>query len=566
MLVFFTFIAIKGILSAEDLVTASVEEEVAAGTSRFRRRDHASAILHLGRALKRSPRHFLARLVRSMAYRMTGRKALALRDVRIALRLDSASCAAHLAAAAILADMARSEEAVSECQEAVRLDPRSFEAYELKGDLEFSLCRRALAWKSYETAIRLRPTEPGLRLKAACVLRDLGYFRSGLAQARRAQRLDTSSLRARALCAELDRTAARPPARGLQHPRPYPEVDVDPRLELLSVVLVLAGARQPIAGFRISRASAYIGEILERFKPHRRHPAVKALAQEMGAGLTVIGALRSLLRVSAPPELEPLDGDPGQVQRPHVLELLREFAQDSGFPAFFAEHRDFYRTCREGFLGQMPGRDYAGLMEEYSGLTTTARYTLHLAPMMPPGPVCRLNHLHWDSSTMAYHIHTMVPPSSFERGLPLFNYEDLRWSIWHELGHALLDHLLEGHAAAVEKTETVLGPAAAGHYGSWAQSLREHIVQGLACRMTDWSRETGKDRRGPPAPRPDGLPFLRMVMERLRDYERGKRRYRDLSRFYPRLIDGFVALARRTGAKHAPAGPPASPPARDAIL
>ena len=60
-------------------------------------------------------------------------------------------------------------------------------------------------------------------------------------------------------------------------------------------------------------------------------------------------------------------------------------------------------------------------------------------------------------------------------------------AFWHELGHVLLDGLLENHQGEVEKSRGLLTPASRDRYGSWEQTAREHIAQVLVSRLAHWA-------------------------------------------------------------------------------
>lgn len=285
-------------------------------------------------------------------------------------------------------------------------------------------------------------------------------------------------------------------------PPPEPRVVTIPELDLAAAVGGLAGDPAFVAHPRFAR--------------YRSHPAVRLYKEASRRGMTAIGLQRWLL--SRPP-------------RSPLLDAMRAFARRARFDEYLGARR-------LADLGpEIDRRAYVRRFVEYTGLAPAARYELVLTPLHAPNGAARLNFIdHPGADGRRRIVSTVGPP---------FDYARMAWSIWHELGHALSDHWIEDHLEALDRSRAALTPASARRYGAWEQTVREHIVQGLATRMVEWSGAPGK---------PDGggadrsLPYLRRVVSALEAYD--SRRRRDFRSFYPRLIGLFEGLARgkRAGA------------------
>jgi hypothetical protein len=126
---------------------------------------------------------------------------------------------------------------------------------------------------------------------------------------------------------------------------------VDPRVELLSIVFHLAGNEE----YNVGALKNYTSDIESYFGPYKVHPAIalaKKLASEDDIGFDAPMAIA--VHLSDPPDLTPLvpigqfpvgwKENGGQ-----FLKLLRDFSRDTNFPAFFAAHRPLYQLAESRF-------------------------------------------------------------------------------------------------------------------------------------------------------------------------------------------------------------------------
>lgn len=326
---------------------------------------------------------------------------------------------------------------------------------------------------------------------------------------------------------------------------PYPSVSLDPRIELLAVVHVLAGEVPGLDGFALND-SDYAREVRRRFWRLRGHPAVEAYRRARLAGLDAVGAQRMMLDLGDPPELATKHELPSEVER--LVSLLKAFARDCRFMEFFNSHRPLYRSLVGEVVSEMKDRDYASMLEEYSGLEVRARYSMMLCPLRGPRQEGNMNHIECSEDGKAGHsIFATLGPTEIRSGIPQFQFWNRRWDLWHELSHTLLDRRLRDFPAEVQATSALFAPVADHCYGFWAQCLREHVAQGVAWRMLAWAKRAGRTKEDvwhPTAEQEEKLPYLQVVIDRLADYEARRDLYPTLNDFYPELLEAFAELAR----------------------
>src|ERR1035438_8146095 len=80
------------------------------------------------------------------------------------------------------------------------------------------------------------------------------------------------------------------------------EVKIDPRIELMAVTQVLADYGW--TGLLARQDTPYRREVDAWFAPFKQHAAVKRFAELARAGYTFDGPARTMICLSAPPELE----------------------------------------------------------------------------------------------------------------------------------------------------------------------------------------------------------------------------------------------------------------------
>lgn len=395
-----------------------------------------------------------------------------------------------------------------------------------QADLETSLGLPFRAARTAFEAAAAAPDDAAARLDAARRLWGVSFFRSAGSEARAASRLDPSSDEARTLMALCRSFVGDAPAR-LAEPRAV----VEPRLELGAVVGALAAGRGLKTGFSLRPGSAHARAAAAWFAPFRAHAVVRLYRRAALDGLSAVGAQRLLLSSAG--------SDP---RRAALLEALREFGERSRFPRFLETRRRYYDGVLARVDAEAARLGYAARFVEYTGLVPAARCETVIAPLQAEDGSARLNHLGSPGPDGRYRILMTLNPSGLEDGVERFDCEPSAWSLWHELGHAATDHWLEGRDAELDRSRAALTPAAARRYASWEQVLREHLVQGLASRMTVWA---GVPRRVGEGGRDASLPYLPAVIAALAAYERGRRRFRSLERYYPILLALFIKLAAR---------------------
>lgn len=167
---------------------------------------------------------------------------------------------------------------------------------------------------------------------------------------------------------------------------PAPErvtVRVDPRVELLSIVMRLAGNEE----YRRGADSTYLRAVDERFGPFAQHPAVEAVrAMRRSAGIS-FDAPQSLavhldsaesLKLLAPlgPHPMRLDARWKRVDVPAFLEKLRAFAAETKFAEFMREQRPFHERAEAAYRAAAAREDFVPWLDALFGGKARATFTV----------------------------------------------------------------------------------------------------------------------------------------------------------------------------------------------
>jgi hypothetical protein len=325
------------------------------------------------------------------------------------------------------------------------------------------------------------------------------------------------------------------------------EVKIDPRIELMAVTQVLADYGW--TGLLARQDTPYRREVDAWFAPFKQHAAVKRFAELARAGYTFDGPARTMICLSAPPELK-LELHPeecgaqragGEASLEAWLEQLRDFARASDFGGFFRAHAGLYALMEEATRKKLV-RDYAADLEAYHGIRQ-ASYTIIPTPLLVGN--YGLRRARPDGR---FDIFGILGASGTSDGVAQFgSVETLRALVWHEFGHSFVNPEVERLSAMVEKSKKLMDPIAAkmraSAYQQWRTVAIEHVDRAVAVRLA--FRELGEDagEQALANERASSFAYVGALADRLKEYEQHRDRYPTFRDFAPRLIAVFDELA-----------------------
>ena len=327
------------------------------------------------------------------------------------------------------------------------------------------------------------------------------------------------------------------------------EISVDPRIELLGVVALLAGTKNENNVF-----AEYRAKVERRFAPFRDQPVVRLYRElvqtQPNSDLSVI-----LLYYSAPPEIAlvnpasavPHWSSPGAGQKiGDFLAELRRFAHDAEFMKFYRENKEFYAGLSSSARKKLDPANPVAALEAYLGIGLSSR--IHYNLMLSYG------------ERHAWIIPYPLPyPGSDNEGakkldvysnIKITGPDDFQIPVWNEIVYVFLDpSFYYFEKMNIPDPSSYYGPKFTACRSAYSNCTKDYVSAAIISRL-----------RKEDAP---SDPVVAALARRLAEYEGDRARYPTLWTFYPRLFSVFHELSF-SGTPAAGLSVPADPKIRNA--
>ncbi|MFI5346164.1 MAG: DUF4932 domain-containing protein, partial [Elusimicrobiota bacterium] len=332
-------------------------------------------------------------------------------------------------------------------------------------------------------------------------------------------------------------------------------IGLDPRIETLGIVQMLAGGEPPHS-FRVPDGE-YARRVRAAFEKFRGHPAV-ALTAAIPHEFDYRNRIDALIRRGPLPDMAPLWFTPdsilqqvgGRAKYEAWMAALADFARQAHVEEFIRDNASALDPEASDFKRDVAARGYLAKLERYAGYPLDGRYEVVLAPFVLRGSqenaVLRL-----DDGT--YRIISVVGPD-ISGGRLLFRPEDFVATAGHELSHGLFDTLGDLYRDRIEREAGTYKKLPWPCYNDWLQCAKENVVRAVMLRLISTELGEGKAARHLDEEGRAKYPYLEEMTRRLREYEADRKRWPNMAAYYPTLIAVF------------PQDPPARPePAAAAV-
>ena len=334
--------------------------------------------------------------------------------------------------------------------------------------------------------------------------------------------------------------------------KPPVRVQVDPRVELFSIIFCLAGDGM----YNMGLVESYSKNVQEHFGPFRDHSVVKLARKLRSTGGMGVDSPMSLavhvedtstLREIVPFDRKPRHLDPNwTVERARdFLEAARQFVKDAKFEDFIKEHQPLYRTTEsrlEAFLTQHAHLEW---FDEFFGKRPGARFTVVPALLnggASYGPRCRTA----DGKESLYSI--MGVWQTDDDGVPQFLQGGIILLVVHEFCHSYTNRIINQHAAQLEPAGRKIFPHVAAAmkkqgYRHWENVMYESLVRACTVRYVD--RYYGGAVALKVIQSEEAKQFLWIggLSKLLAEYETHRDRYVTLEEFMPGIVAFFEEYA-----------------------
>ncbi|MFH2202233.1 MAG: DUF4932 domain-containing protein [Elusimicrobiota bacterium] len=299
---------------------------------------------------------------------------------------------------------------------------------------------------------------------------------------------------------------------------------LDPRIELGEIAAWLQ-EKPPLSKIITPATESYVEDVRRHFAAFTRHPAVTGsvpfTAPRISSEWQAFKRRSRILLGRAPvADKEAAGWD----------ETLRAFERDTDFSRFFAAAAKRYDPALDKFRQRLAGLDYVGMIETYTGMPLDAEVRIIFTPMMEARQPQsgETAHLRESGERVIHNIFsTLLLDNLGGKGLP----EDVPHRLWHEAGHVYLDPLYLKNRELIDKRRpSGLSPE------EWPDYIQDLIAQAVVVRLFTAHMGEQEGARQLAYEDEEDAARLKPLLASLRRYEKKRKRYETLEKFYPELI------------------------------
>jgi hypothetical protein len=325
-------------------------------------------------------------------------------------------------------------------------------------------------------------------------------------------------------------------------------VDVDDRMELLTVIFRLAGAPE----FAGDNFVSYAASVDARFRAYAQHPAVmfaRRMREEVGIGadgVVVLAAHLSPLPLLEPPKSFAGTAVQGRWRSADAMEfaaLASHFARESNFDAFVRENRPIYELAALRMRKLVQREIQPNWFAEYFGERPNS--SMHVAIGLLNGNIS----LGFDAKLVGQPdvLYAVIGTWLFdEEKLPVYD-ATVTPILVHEFCHSFVDPAFVKRVADFEAVGVAIQPALAEHLPRmrqyyWRTLFEESLVRAAVARYLLALNEPEAARKELAQQVKNGFVWIDGVYVLLEEYEQNRDHYPTFEKFLPRVIDFFMRL------------------------
>jgi hypothetical protein len=343
-------------------------------------------------------------------------------------------------------------------------------------------------------------------------------------------------------------------------------VEVEPRVELLSLIFRLAGNPE----YNRPRVKAYADEAQAQFGGLRDH-AVVQLAQElrstsgvsydavMAMAVHLSDAEQLQLRIPLEPWPESLDHRWNAESASKFVVAARQFVKDSKFGEFVQQHQPLYAKTAARLQALLDQKSHLEWFNAFFGERPKATFTV--VPGLLNGGNCYGPHFKDPNGQEELYCILGVWQTDAE-GQPEFT-EAMLDTVVHEFCHSYANPLIGRHETEFQQAGDTLFRAVAQKmrsqaYGQASTMMRESLVRACTCRYVLEFQGVSAAKRAMQQEKSRGFLWMEELCGVLGEYESDRSTYPTLEQFAPRLVAFFKQYARDFSSR--PLQPKGTPP------
>jgi hypothetical protein len=322
----------------------------------------------------------------------------------------------------------------------------------------------------------------------------------------------------------------------------------DPRVELMSIVFMLAGSEE----YNMATPSPYKEDVQRYFAKYKDHDVVK-LAKEYRSnwGVSYDAVMSMAVHIKDIDKLEekiPFSGNPEKFDKRwnaergrKFLQALRKFAAETNFKKFIDDHRELYSTSDLKLEELIKNSAKLEWFDSFFGKRENGQFIL------VPGYLTGGGNYGVGFKDMKNGIDEMYSITSFGSvdagGIPNFN-RNIISTVIHEFSHSYVNPVFEKHQAELKEAGEKIFPFVADKmksqaYGGWQTMMIESGVRacvnrylktnsGESARLNDITYNTSR-----------GFIWIEDLAKIFDEYENNRKEYAGLDEFFPNIVKFF---------------------------
>ncbi|MGB3860871.1 MAG: DUF4932 domain-containing protein [Candidatus Aminicenantaceae bacterium] len=326
-----------------------------------------------------------------------------------------------------------------------------------------------------------------------------------------------------------------------------PDVRVDPRVELMSLIFRFAGNPE----YNQNLLTSYIKDVERHFKEHENHDAVqlaRRLRQTRGVSFDAVMSLAIHIKdVDSMQERVPLEPAPKSWDIRWTVEDTRKFQEaarcfvkDTDFKTFIYEHHVLYRTTESRMEKILEDYGVVNWFDSFFGAKSDASFTVFLG-MMNGGTCYGPRVVFPDGREELYCVLGVWLKD--RKGIPRFDKSVLP-TVVHEFCHSYVNPLVNQHAGDLEKAGQRIFPSVADAmrrqaYPEWRTMMYESLVRACVVRYRLASEGETAAEQQIVRENTNMFFWMRDLSSLLGEYEAHRGKYPNLDSFFPEIVKFF---------------------------
>jgi hypothetical protein len=326
-----------------------------------------------------------------------------------------------------------------------------------------------------------------------------------------------------------------------------PDVRVDPRVELMSLIFRLAGNPE----YNQNRLTFYIKDVEKHFREHENHDVVqlaRQLRKTRGVSFDAVMSLAIHVKdVDSMQERVPLEPAPKswdirwtEEDTHKFQEAARRFVKDTDFETFIRAHENLYRTAESRMEKVLEEYGVVKWFDSFFGAKSDASFTVLLG-MMNGGACYGPRIVFPDGREELYCVLGVWLKD--RKGIPRFDKSVLP-TVVHEFCHSYVNPLVNFHAGDLEKAGQRIFPSVADAmrrqaYPGWRTMMYESLVRACVVRYRLASEGEAAAEQQIVLENTNMFFWMRGLSSLLGEYEAHRGKYPNLDSFFPEIVKFF---------------------------